>query len=261
MELLAAMVENMDDNVGRLVAHLKSTGQFDNTFIFFMSDNGAEADREDKNPEWARGIENTNYYDNSYDNLGKASSWAFVREGWAQASMAPYRLYKGFLTEGGTRVASFAHHPTLASSGKIDNQYLTVMDVMPTFLSLANADFDPTSVRGRDVLPMDGKSMHTALQTSARVHGADEVIASEMQGQRSLVRGDWKIVWEQMTVSMSWQGEKPDHWRAWRLFNLADDPTEQLDLAADEPEMLVELTTLWDQWAASNSVITDITPR
>jgi arylsulfatase len=261
MELLAAMVENMDDNVGRLVAHLKSTGQFDNTFIFFMSDNGAEADREDKNPVWARQIESSNYYDNSYDNLGKASSWAFVREGWAQASMAPYRLYKGFLTEGGTRVSSFAHHPTLASSGKIDNQYLTVMDVMPTFLSLANADFDPTSVRGRDVLPMDGKSFYTALQTSARVHGADEVIASELHGQRSLVRGDWKIVWEQMTVGSSWEGEKPDHWRAWRLFNLADDPTEQHDLAAEEAEVFRELTTLWDQWAASNGVITDLTPR
>jgi arylsulfatase len=261
MELLAAMVENMDDNVGRLVAHLKSTGQFDNTFIFFMSDNGAEADREDKNPNEARGIERSNYYDNSYDNLGKASSWAFVREGWAQASMAPYRLYKGFLTEGGTRVTSFAYHPTLASSGKIDNQYLTVMDVMPTFLSLANADFDPTRVRGRDVLPMDGKSFQAALQTSARVHGADEVIASELHGQRSLVRGDWKIVWEQMTANIWWEGERPDHWRTWRLFNLADDPTEQHDLAAEEPEIFAELTTLWDQWAETNGVITDITPQ
>ena len=175
--------------------------------------------------------------------------------------MAPYRLYKGFLTEGGTRVSSFAHHPTLASSGKIDNQYLTVMDVMPTFLSLANADFDPTRVRGRDVLPMDGKSFQAALQTSARVHGADEVIASELHGQRSLVRGDWKIVWDQMTANIWWEGEKPDHWRTWRLFNLADDPTEQHDLAAEEPEIFAELTTLWDQWAETNGVITDVTPQ
>jgi len=93
------------------------------------------------------------------------------------------------------------------------------MDVMPTFLSLANADFDPTSVRGRDVLPMDGKSFQAALQ------------------------------------------EKPDHWRTWRLFNLADDPTEQHDLAAEEPEIFAELTTLWDQWAETNGVITDITPQ
>ena len=261
MELLAAMIENMDDNVGRLIAYLKSTGQFDNTFIFFMSDNGAEADREDKNPIEAHGIESSNYYDNSYDNLGKASSWAYVREGWAQASMAPYRLYKGFLTEGGTRVTSFAHHPTLASSGRIDNQYLTVMDVMPTFLSLAKADFDSTRVRGRDVLPMDGKSFLAALQTSARVHDADEVIASELHGQRSLVRGDWKIVWEQMTANIWWEGEEPDYWRTWRLFNLADDPTEQHDLAAENPNLLAELTTLWDQWAEINGVITDITPQ
>jgi arylsulfatase A-like enzyme len=261
MELYAAMVENMDDNVGRIIAHLKSTGQFENTFIFFMSDNGAEADREDKNPTFVRAIERSQYYENSYENLGKASSFAFLREGWAQATMAPYRLYKGFLSEGGTRVSSFAHHPTLASSGKIDNQYLTVMDVMPTFLGLANAEFDPASVRGREVLPMDGKSMQSALRSSARVHGADEVIASELHGQRALVRGDWKIVWEQMTANIWWEGEKPDHWRSWRLFNLADDPTEQHDLAADEPEILTELTALWNEWAEANGVIIEVTPQ
>lgn len=261
MELYAAMVENMDANVGRLIDHLKSTGQFENTFIFFMSDNGAEADREDKNPTFVRAIARSKYFDNSYDNLGKASSYAFIREGWAQASMAPFRLYKGFLTEGGTRVASFAHHPTLAASGEVDGQYLTVMDVMPTFLELASAEYDPASVRGREVLPIDGKSFQAALQSSLRVHGPDEVIASELHGQRSLVRGDYKIVWEQMTANVWWEGEKPSHWRSWQLFNLKDDPTEQHNLAATQPELLAELTTLWDQWAEDNGVITEITPQ
>ena len=258
MELYAAMVENMDTNIGRVVSYLKSTGQFDNTLIFFMSDNGAEADSEVGNPNFASFIKKTNYYDNAFDNLGKPSSWAFVREGWAQASMAPFRLYKGFLTEGGTRVASFVHHPKLAAGGVTDNQYLTVMDVMPTFLDLTGSEFDPDRVRGRDVLPMDGKSFLPALQSSQRIHAPDEVIASELHGQRSLVRGDWKIVWEQMTANIAWVGDEPEHWGTWRLFNLADDPTEQHNLAATNPQLLAELTTLWDQWAADNGVITDL---
>ena len=261
MELLAAMVENMDDNVGRLISYLKETGQYDNTLVFFMSDNGAEADREDRNPTFVNALAGTEYVDNSLENLGKATSWAFVREGWAQASMAPYRLYKGFLTEGGTRVTSFAHHPTLTAKGTIDNQYLTVMDIMPTFLALAEADYDPATVRGRDVLPMNGKSFADALKTAARVHTADEVIATELHGQRALVRGDWKIVWEQMTANIWWVGEKPDHWRTWRLYNLADDPTEQHNLAESEPELLAELTALWDEWAEANGVIVDVTPQ
>ena len=258
MELYAAMVENMDTNIGRLVSYLKSTGQFENTLIFFMSDNGAEADSEAANPNFASYVKKTNYFDNAYDNLGKPSSWAFIREGWAQASMAPFRLYKGFLTEGGARVASFVHHPELAASGAIDDQYLTVMDVMPTFLELADFEFDAGRVRGREVLPMDGKSFLPALQSSQRIHGPQEVIASELHGQRSLVRGDWKIVREQMTANIAWIGEEPEHWGSWRLFNLADDPTEQHNLAATNPQLLAELTTLWDQWAEENGVITDL---
>ena len=74
MELYASMLENADANIGRLLAFLKDSGEFENTFIFFMSDNGAEADREDKNPTFAGGIARSNYYENSYENLGKASS-------------------------------------------------------------------------------------------------------------------------------------------------------------------------------------------
>jgi len=261
MELYAAMMENMDSNIGRVVAYLKSIDQFDNTLIFFMSDNGAEADREDGNPNFANYIETAGVYDNSYDNIGKVGSWAFVREGWAQSGMAPYRLYKGFPTEGGTLVASFAHHPALTASGTIDDQYLNVMDLMPTFLEAAQAEFDPARVRGRDVLPMDGTSFFSALKSAERVHSADEVIATELHGQRSLLRGDWKIVWEQMTANIWWEGEKPDHWRSWRLFNLADDPTEQNDLAVAEPELFEELTGLWDEWAEANGVVTELTAK
>ena len=260
MELYAAMLENADDNIGRVIDYLKDTGEFDNTFVFFMSDNGAEADRDDRNPTHRGGIARHNY-DNSYDNLGTASSWAFIREGWAQASAAPFRLYKGFLTEGGTRVPSFAYHASMQGDRQVNNQYLTVMDVMPTFLELAGAEFDPTMYAGREVLPMDGKSFRAIFDDPAAVvHPADEVIASELHGQCALVRGDYKIVWEQMTANIWWDAEEPEHWQRWRLFNIAEDPTEQFDLADSEPELLAELTGLWENWADANDVMKDVTP-
>lgn len=260
MELYAAMLENTDDNIGRLVEFLKENGELENTFVFFMSDNGSEADRDDRNPTHVGGIAR-NDFDNNYDKLGTADSWTFIREGWAQATMAPFRLYKGFLTEGGTRVTSFAYYPAMAEPGGIDNQYLTVMDVMPTLLDLAGAEFDSTRLGNRAVEPMDGKSFRAALSDSnVVVHPPDEVIASELHGQRSLVRGDYKLLWEQMTVNVWWEGETPDYWGRWRLYNLAEDPTEQHDLADAMPELVAELVALWDEWANANSIKREVEP-
>jgi len=259
MELYAAMMHNMDDNIGRLVDHLKEIGEFDNTYFFFMSDNGAEADREDLNPTFARGIARSNYYENTYENLGTASSWVNLGPGFAQATTAPFRLFKGMPTEGGHKVTSFAYHPTLAAGGIIDGQYLTLMDVMPTFLDIAGAEFDPTTVRGREVVPMDGRSFAAALGDADNpIYGPHDVIASELHGQRYLLRGNWKILWEQQPINIYWDDDYPDRWNAWQLFNLANDPTEQNNLAADEPELTAELAVLWDQWADDHNVIKSI---
>jgi arylsulfatase len=262
MELYATMMEIMDDNIGRLVTHLKDIGEFENTLFLFMSDNGAEADTEVDNPTFAGQIGRSGYVDNSYDNLGNATSWAFLGPGWAQASAAPYRLFKGFPTEGGHRVTAFAYHHTLATGGAIDNQYLSLIDVMPTFLEIAGAEFDATTVRGRVVEPMDGRSFAAALAGSKKpVYSSEDIIAMELHGQRSLLRGNWKLVWEQRPINIAWHGEYPDRWNTWQLFNLANDPTEQHDLAAEEPELTAELVALWEQWADDNNVIKSITAQ
>jgi arylsulfatase len=262
MEIYAAMMEVMDDNIGRLVAHLKEIGEFENTYFFFMSDNGAEADREDLNPTFAGQIERSGYVDNSYENLGNPTSWVNLGPGFAQATTAPFRLFKGFPTEGGHKVTSFAYHPSLASGGIIDDQYLSLMDVMPTFLDIAGAEFDPTTVRGREVVPMDGRSFAAALGDADNpIYGPHDVIAYELHGQRYLQRGDWKILWEQQPINIYWDDEYPDRWNTWQLFNLANDPTEQHDLAVDEPELTAELVALWEQWADDNNVIKSITAQ
>ena len=260
MEIFAGMMQNMDDNIGRVVSFLEEQGELDNTLIFFMSDNGAESDREDRNPTFVSRIAAANYFDNSYENLGSASSWTFLGPGWAQAATAPYRRFKGFFSEGGTRVTSFAYFPKMIAARGMESQYLNVMDVMPTFLDLANAEYDAASIRGRDVLPMDGSSFLPVLEGSSElVHSPDIPIAFELHGQRALRLGDWKAVWEQYPVNIWWDDEPQTHWNSWRLFNITNDPTELHDLSKDEPEKLVQLTALWDQWARDNDVMTDVT--
>jgi arylsulfatase len=164
-------------------------------------------------------------------------------------------------SEGGTRVAAFAYHPAMAESSSIDNQYLSVMDVMPTLLDLAEAEFDPTKVRGREVVPMNGKSFRRVLEGSVEpVHPPDEVIAGELHGQRTLRRGSWKLVWEQQPPNIWWDDEPEADWQTWRLYNLADDPTEQHDRAEAEPEILDELVDLWHEYARDNNVMESVTP-
>lgn len=266
MELYAAMVHNLDDNVGRLLDYLEKTGELDNTWIFFMSDNGAEPDLE-YNPTFGNLITRAKYYDNNYDNLGNASSYAFYGPGWAQAAMAPFRVYKGSMAQGGTRVPAIAWHRDLNNlglnnAGKINEQYLSVMDVMPTFLDLANAKFDPTRYAGRDVVPMKGRSFSSVLQgENTLIYSADDIIAKELHGQRMLMRGDYKILWEQRPVQMYYPGDPEPHWRTWRLYNLKDDPAESRDLSDSMPELKQELITLWNQWADENGIRKNIEAR
>ncbi|NIW25248.1 MAG: sulfatase-like hydrolase/transferase, partial [Gammaproteobacteria bacterium] len=102
MEIYAAMVENLDDNVGRLIDYLEQIGQLDNTVILFFSDNGAESDEMELNPTFAARMRSRGAV-NTLETIGHAGSWASYGAGWAQVSMGPYRRFKGFSTEGGTR--------------------------------------------------------------------------------------------------------------------------------------------------------------
>jgi arylsulfatase len=261
MEIHAAMLENMDDNIGRIVSYLEEAGELENTFIFFMSDNGAEADDSRLRPSLKIRLDESDYFHADYETLGTKNSWAFIGDGWAQATTAPYNRFKGFLSEGGTRAASFAYYPPKIAARSKTNEYIYVADVMPTLLDLAGAEFDSGTVRGREVVPMDGVSFLGALDgREDRIHAADIPIAFELHGQRALRLGEWKIVWEQELMNIWWDDEPAEHWKSWRLFNLENDPTELYDLSADEPEKMAELAALWDQWAEENDVLTDITP-
>jgi len=247
-EVYAAMVDQLDQNVGRLVEYLKSTGEYENTVILFHSDNGAAGRdfRRDKEP-FAPYAE----ADNRPEIIGKPESFAAVGSGWAEAASAPARLYKRYQSEGGTRVVSFLHYDGLPLTGgqvkgAIDNVYTHVRDVAPTFLELAGVPVPQGTYNGRDIQPVSGRSQVAYWKGEAsRVYPADEPVGGELYGSKSLRKGDWKLV--------SLQGVD------WTLYNIAKDPGETLDLGATHPEKLAELKADWETYARENWVYEDPT--
>ncbi|MCW6530431.1 arylsulfatase [Sphingomonas sp. MMSM20] len=244
MEVYAAMVDRMDQNVGRVIDYLKRTGQYDNTIILFTADNGAEGADLAK-LEIPAFQERVRTADNRLDNIGRPTSYAWYGPGWAQAATAPSWLYKGYTTEGGTRVAAFIDWPGSPRTG-VSHAYGTVMDIVPTLVEAAGGDWRGSQYAGRAVQPVRGLSWLPYLTGAAeRIHAPEEAVGSELFGRRAIRQGDWKAVH---------LGDR------WRLFNLANDPGETRDLAAAEPERLRQLTAAWDIYGKDVGVVMPSTP-
>ena len=157
MAVYSAMVECMDHHIGRVVDYLRKTGQLDNTYIIFMSDNGGDGG-DVTSPQMPFYDFIQEQCDNSFENLGRKGSFISKGRNWAQACTAPYKMWKGFTTEGGIRVPAILYRPGMKRQGVIDQQLLTAMDVAPTIMDLAGAKHPGTKYKGRDIVPMQGKS-------------------------------------------------------------------------------------------------------
>ena len=258
MEIYAAMVENLDFHVGRLLAYLEAIGELEHTVIVFMSDNGAESDDLELNPTFARRIVTQNF-DNSFENLGRPNSYVSYGPGWAQAGTAPFNRFKGFINEGGTRVPAFILHGSGTNPTGVDDQYLRVMDVAPTLLGLAGAKQPAGTYRGREVVAMEGRSFAGLLRGDHEpVYAPDEPIGSELHGHRALRRGQFKLVWEQPPGNTWWGYPLPESWYRWQLYDLDTDPGEANDLSSDYPELAAELAALWEDYATTHDVVRDV---
>ncbi|HSJ16349.1 MAG TPA: arylsulfatase [Longimicrobiales bacterium] len=230
MELYAAMVENLDHHVGRLIAHLEERGVRDNTLIVFLSDNGAAPeDFFNVGPfvDYIRA-----HYDNSYENMGKPNSWVSYGPPWAQAGAAPFSRFKTYTRQGGIVAPMIIAGPGVARPGSISRAYVTVMDLAPTFLELGGASYpDDGSVR-----PMEGESMVALLAGAAEsVHAADYVTTLFHAGRAFVRRGRWKLT----TL------DPPFDESAFELFDVEADPGETTNLATAEPEIFEQMLQLW----------------
>ncbi|GAD95218.1 arylsulfatase [Paecilomyces variotii No. 5] len=252
MEVFAGMVECIDANVGKVVNYLESIGELDNTFVCFMSDNGAEGAAYEAYPMVQSGVmpHLQKYYDNSIENLGAGNSFIWYGPRWAQAATAPSRLYKAYTTEGGVRVpfcAKFPKSVEVSDAAKgITDQFATVMDLAPSILEMAGVKHPAPTYQGREIVSMRGKSFYPWVAGKAdRIHEKDFIQGWETCGRAALRYGDWKIVYI----------PRPKGPERWQLYNLAKDPGEVDDLAEAEPERLKQLLKLWDLYVIETGVI------
>ncbi|KAM5347735.1 hypothetical protein ACJ41O_007559 [Fusarium nematophilum] len=250
MEVYAAMVDLIDSNIGRVVDYLESVDELDNTFILFMSDNGAEGAMLEAIP--MMGSIGTvpkiinKYYNNSLENMGMPDSYIWYGPEWACASMAPSRGFKTWITEGGIRCPCLIHYPPLAKSGSNTDAFCTVMDILPTVLDLAGVPLPGKKFRGRDVVAVRGSSWvsHLENQTPAFHDEEKEITGWELFGLRAIREGYWKALYM----------NAPRGKDRWELYDLQSDPGELRDLAEEKPYVLERLIKLWEVYYAETGM-------
>lgn len=264
MEVYAAMVDRMDWNIGKVIDYLKETGEYENTFVLFMSDNGAEGASYEALPILGDQVmaHIAKYYNNELENIGRKDSFVWYGSLWAQAATAPSRLFKQFSTEGGCRVPLVIRPPPsmttkalTTGAGAVTNAYCTVMDIVPTFLELAGLKHPGTTYKGREIAPLRGKSWKPFLNAvssedptaiaHARIHGEDYVTGFEIGGSGALRKGDWKVVFV----------PAPKGPQEWELFNVKEDPGETKNLREVEPAMFQEMMKLWEEYKKDVGVV------
>lgn len=222
MAVYAATIYRLDQSVGRLVTHLKSTGQFDNTLILILSDNGGNAE---SGPQGRTGREP----------WGGPTSNVWAGMNWAQLQNTPFRYFKHFTQEGGVATPLIAHWPQGIAAqrrGDLERTPGHVIDIMPTVLAAAGATY-PARYDRHAILPVEGISLFPLLRGQSVARGKPLFWAHE--GNRAIRDGQWKAV------------KRLGH--PWQLFDIATDRTEMVDLAASQPDRVRTLAAAWDRWA------------
>ena len=219
MAVYAAMVDRLDQNIGRLMEHLQSAGEAENTLVLFLSDNGACPWKADRTPDVAP---------------GPADSYRTYNSEWANAGNTPFRLYKQYNHEGGTATPLIAYWPAgISVPGTRSDQVGHLIDFMPTLIELARATYPEMHNESR-VLPMEGVSLTSVFQGANTTNRPP--IYWEYRGNRAVRMGDWKLVAERS--------------KDWELYNVVEDRTELRELGDTHPELKAELAAMYDVWAA-----------
>lgn len=220
MAVYAAMVDRMDQGIGRIIDHLEMSGRLDNTLVMFLADNGA----------CAEGIEGRNLNDPEVP-VGARGSYVAYKEPWANASNTPLRLYKQWQHEGGVLTPFIVHWPDgIEELGVINRTVGHIVDIMPTAIALSGGrhpDAAQDPLVGRNVMD---------LISEERVSHERELFFEHI-GNRALRQGDWKIAWDRRR-------------EAWELYDMAADPVEATDLSRQNPARLDSMRTRWEGWAS-----------
>ncbi len=254
MEVYAAMVDSVDQSVGRLYAALEEMGVADNTIFLFLSDNGASREGESggttsyfrtlvsKN---VKDIEDKQFDRDRIDLAGGPQALVHYPRGWAMASNTPFRLYKINTHMGGHSVPFILHWPSGPSQPGRRDQWSHVTDLLPTLCELAGVD-RPDERGGVVLQPLNGTSLGPVLLDGSLAHDRGSQYV-EMAGHRGFYDQDWEVVTRHQPLTPFGDHE-------WELYNLAEDRTETNNLAAEHPERVAELAAGWEAAARENQV-------
>jgi arylsulfatase A-like enzyme len=237
MAVYAAMVDRMDRAIGRVIGHLKETGQFENTFILFLSDNGACAEWDPYGFDVSSSATNILHKGEDLKKVGGPESYVSYGSGWANACNTPWRLYKHYGHEGGIATPAIIHWPAgMKTKGKIESRPSYLPDIMATCIELTGAKY-PSERNGQKILAPEGNSLLPLLQGK---DAKSRTIFMEHEGNRAVRDGKWKL------VALANQ--------PWELYDMENDRVEMKNLAASNPKRVKELSAKWDAWAQRANV-------
>ena len=218
MEVYAAMIDRLDQNIGRVLKSLEETGRSKNTLIIFVSDNGASA-------EMVR-------LDDDYGEIGTLTRWSSLGPQWANVSNTPFRYYKNYSYEGGINTPLIAHWPGQIAPGTFSRFPGHFIDIMATFLDITGATY-PEEFNGTGITPLQGESLMPALRGEESTRS--KALFWEWSNGQAIREGDWKLV--------RWGKEN-----SWDLYDLSEDPTETNNLASDFPERVETMEKQFLEW-------------
>jgi arylsulfatase A-like enzyme len=229
MEVYAAMVDRMDQGIGRVLAALRETGVERDTLVIFFSDNGSCASH-------SSGVAHEAYRQGK--SVGDKESYILCGPGWATAQSSPFRRYKTWTYEGGISTPMIVRWPARVKAGGIAKYVTHVVDLMPTVVEITGNAY-PNDFGGVRTLPLEGKSLMPIL-TGEGVEPPRE-LGWQLYGSRAYRNGRWKIVWPVST-------------KKWELYDMVADRTETRDLSAERPGMVNKLAAAWEIWASRGEV-------
>jgi arylsulfatase len=238
MAVYAAMMASVDDGIGNLVAALKRSKQLENTVIMFLSDNGAS--HETLGTKMAKDLKDSALVARARAiPVGKPGSYTSYGKHWAHVSNTPFRMYKHWVHEGGIATPFIVFAPKIIPKSlrnRTNTNVGHIIDLMPTCLDLAQSQY-PRVFAGNTIQALEGKSLVPLLKNmhSKKAQSRHEYIAWEHEGNKALRKGDWKIV--------SRDGG------TWELYDVAKDRIETRNLAKNNPQILQELSALYEAWA------------
>jgi arylsulfatase A-like enzyme len=233
MAVYAAMVDRMDQNIGKIRAKLKQLHQDKNTIIMFLSDNGASSESI-KGPGFTPEV----LVANNKPASDPTSFTAYETLG-ANVSNTPFRLYKHWEYEGGTATPFIAYYPGVVKAGGFSNQPAHIVDLMATCLDYARVKY-PKTYHGNNITPTEGVSLKPLL--NGHLWEGAGTLFFEHEGNRAVRQGQWKLV-----------SQKPEN--KWELYNISTDRGEQNDVSAQHPDIVKNLETMYNQWATRVGVI------